>query len=101
MDAAFAEIDGSESSALRVSAIVARQMGNGADVTDRKQKLREETERLVQEALQRKGMTIEKLKTRIDYVCGKCGFRGHILAAPNSSRVPFTCKECGHSQTTL
>jgi len=75
--------------------------GNGANVTDRKQKLREETERLVQEALQRKGVTIEKLKTRIDHVCGKCGYRGYVLAPPNSSRVPFTCKECGHSETTL
>jgi hypothetical protein len=74
---------------------------NGANVTDRKQKLREETERLVQEALQRKGVTIEKLKTRIDHICGKCGYRGHVLAPPNSSRVPFTCKECGHSETTL
>jgi hypothetical protein len=92
---------GKPSPALRVAAIVGEFDGNGANVTDRKQKLREETERLVQEALQRKGVTIEKLKTRIDHVCGKCGFRGHVLAPPNSSRVPFTCKECGHSETTL
>lgn len=73
----------------------------GHDMTDRKQKLREETERLVQEAMQRKGVTIEKLKTRIDVTCGKCGHRGHILAPAESRRVPFKCKECGHSQTSL
>jgi hypothetical protein len=71
------------------------------DMTDRKRQLREETERLVQEAMQRKGVTIEKLKTRIDVVCGKCGYRGHVLAPPDSGRVSFNCKECGLGQTTI
>lgn len=73
----------------------------GNDMTDRKQKLREETERLVQEALQRKGVKIEQLKTRINANCGKCGYKSHVLAPPGSTRVPFTCKECGHSQNTM
>jgi hypothetical protein len=70
-------------------------------MADRKQKLREETERLVKEAMLRKGVTIEKLKTRIDLVCGKCGYRGHLLVPPDSERVSFTCKECGHTQNTI
>jgi DNA-directed RNA polymerase subunit M/transcription elongation factor TFIIS len=82
-------------------ATVAASMEGGNDMTDRKQKLREETERLVQEALQRKGVTIEKLKTRIDVVCGKCGFRSHVLTETESRRVSFKCKECGHSQNTI
>jgi transcription elongation factor Elf1 len=68
---------------------------------DKKQKLRQETERLVKEAMLRKGVTIEKLKTRIDVVCGKCGYRGHLLVPPGSERVSFTCKECGHPQNTI
>jgi hypothetical protein len=66
-----------------------------------KQKLREETERLVKEAMLRKGVTIEKLNTRIDLVCGKCGHRSHLLVPPDSERVAFTCKECGHTQNTI
>jgi hypothetical protein len=70
-------------------------------MTDRKKQLREETERLVQEALQRKGVKIERLETRIPLNCGKCGYRSHGLFPANSTRVTFTCKECGHTQTTI
>jgi hypothetical protein len=66
-----------------------------------KRKLREETERLVKEAMVRRGVTIERHDTRIDLVCGKCGYHGHRLVPPDSERVSFTCKECGHTQNTI
>ncbi len=66
-----------------------------------KQRQREETERLVQEAMQRKGVTIKVLKKRIDLHCGKCGYRGHGLFPADAQRVSFTCKECGHTQNKI
>jgi hypothetical protein len=38
-----------------------------------KQAMRDETERLVKEALERKTFTVKQGKTRIDSKCGKCG----------------------------
>ena len=38
-----------------------------------KQSMREETERLVKEALERKAITIKQGKTRIESKCAKCG----------------------------
>jgi len=66
-----------------------------------KQDLREETERLVQEALARKTVTIKQGQTRIEAKCGKCGAPNRVSAAPGQLRVPFTCKECGEKQKTL
>ena len=62
-----------------------------------KQSMREETERLVKEAMERKTVAVKQGKTRIDAICGKCG-------APNrvrQIRVAYTCKECGDKQKTL
>jgi hypothetical protein len=66
-----------------------------------KQSLREETERLVKEAMARKTVTIKQGQTRIETICGKCGAPNRVSAAPGQVRVPYTCKECGDSQKTL
>jgi DNA-directed RNA polymerase subunit M/transcription elongation factor TFIIS len=66
-----------------------------------KQEMREETERLIKEAMEKKSITIKQGDTRIDATCGKCGANNRVLAAPGQLRVPFTCKECGHEQKTF
>jgi RNase P subunit RPR2 len=66
-----------------------------------KQAMREEAERLVKEALERKSVTIKQGKTRIEAKCGKCGAPNRVSAAPGELRVVFTCKECGEKQKTL
>jgi RNase P subunit RPR2 len=66
-----------------------------------KQSLRDETERLVKEALERKTVTIKQGNTRIETKCGKCGAPNRVTAAPGETRVAFTCKECGTKQRTL
>jgi hypothetical protein len=66
-----------------------------------KQAMREETERLVKEALERKTVTVTRGETRIDAKCGKCGAPNRVSAAPGHVRVPYTCKECGEKQKTL
>jgi transposase-like protein len=66
-----------------------------------KQSMREETERLVKEAMERKAVTIKQGNTRIDAVCGKCGAPNRVSAAPGQTRVEYTCKECGAAQRTL
>jgi RNase P subunit RPR2 len=66
-----------------------------------KQSMREETERLVKEALERKTVTVKQGQTRIEATCGKCGAPNRVSAAPGQVRVPFTCKECGEKQKTL
>jgi hypothetical protein len=66
-----------------------------------KQSMREETERLVKEALERKTVTVKQGQTRIDTKCGKCGAPNRVSAAPGQVRVSYTCKECGEKQKTL
>ena len=66
-----------------------------------KQAMREETERLIKEAMERKGVTVKQGDTRIEAKCGKCGAPNRVTAAMGQLRVPFTCKECGHKQKTL
>jgi predicted RNA-binding Zn-ribbon protein involved in translation (DUF1610 family) len=66
-----------------------------------KQAMREETERLVREAMERKGVAIKQGDTRIEAKCGKCGAPNRVSAAPGQARVEFTCKECGAKQKTL
>lgn len=66
-----------------------------------KEAMREETERLVREALERKSVTIKQGQTRIEAKCGKCGAPNRVSAQPGQQRVPFTCKECGEKQRTL
>lgn len=66
-----------------------------------KQAMRDETERLVKEALERKTVTIKQGQTRIETRCGKCGAPNRVLAAPGQVRVPYICTECGDKQKTL
>jgi hypothetical protein len=66
-----------------------------------KQAMRDETERLVKEALERKTVTVKQGKTRIDSRCVKCGALNRISAAQGQVRVPYACKECGKEQRTF
>jgi RNase P subunit RPR2 len=66
-----------------------------------KQEMRDEAERLIKEALERKTVTIKRGQTRIETKCGKCGAPNRVSAAPGETRVSFTCKECGAEQRTL
>lgn len=66
-----------------------------------KQQDREEAERLIREAMERKSITIKRGDTRIDTTCGKCGGKNRVTAPPGETRVQFACKECGHKQRTL
>jgi hypothetical protein len=66
-----------------------------------KQSMREEAERLVREAMEKRTLAIKQGNTRIDAVCGKCGAPNRLSAERGASRVKFTCKECGHKQETL
>jgi phage FluMu protein Com len=66
-----------------------------------KQEMRDEAERLIKEALERKTVTIKRGQTRIEAKCGKCGAPNRVLAAPGETRASYTCKECGAEQRTL
>jgi transposase-like protein len=66
-----------------------------------KQDMRDEAERLVKEAMERKSITIKQGNTRIETKCGKCGAPNRVTAAPGESRTSYTCKECGDKQRTL
>ncbi|CAN5254099.1 hypothetical protein BH10PSE11_BH10PSE11_36950 [soil metagenome] len=66
-----------------------------------KKALREETERLVREAMERKALVVKQGNTRIEAMCGKCGKANRVSAEKGATRVKFVCKECGHKQETL
>jgi hypothetical protein len=66
-----------------------------------KQAMRDETERLVKEALERNALVIKRGETRIETKCGKCGAPNRVSVAQGQKRVPFTCKECGTRQNTF
>ena len=66
-----------------------------------KQAMREETERLVKEAMERKTVAVKQGKTRIDAKCRKCGAPNRVSANQGEVRAAFTCKECGEKQVTL
>jgi transcription elongation factor Elf1 len=66
-----------------------------------KQELREETERLIKEAMERKTVSVKHGDTRIEAVCGRCGAANRVSAARGETRVDFTCKQCGTKQKTL
>ncbi|RAI42661.1 hypothetical protein [Rhodoplanes roseus] len=66
-----------------------------------KQTMREETERLVREAIERRGLTVKQGDTRIEAVCGRCGGKTRVSAPKGQIRVRYACKECGHEQETL
>src|SRR6516164_9670774 len=60
-----------------------------------KQAMREETERLVKEALERKTLTVKQGKTRIDSKCRKCGALNRVSAAQGQVRVPYMFADGG------
>jgi hypothetical protein len=66
-----------------------------------KQERREEAERLVREAMERRAVAVKQGDTRIETRCGKCGAPNRVAAPPGQARVEFTCKECGNKQKTL
>jgi len=66
-----------------------------------KESMREEAERLVKEAMEKKTVAIKQGNTRIETRCGKCGAPNRVTAAPGETRVAYTCKECGDKQRTL
>ena len=63
-----------------------------------KQSMREETERLIREAMKRKSVTVTQGDTRIETRCGKCGAPNRVKAPKGQTRVEYSCKECGHKQ---
>lgn len=65
-----------------------------------KEAMREESERLMKEAMARK-VPITHGKTRMDVKCNKCGVSNHVFAESGQSRVEYACKDCGHRQTTF
>jgi transposase-like protein len=72
-----------------------------AQANKSKQEMREETERLVKEALERKAVSVKQGNTRIETICGKCGASNRVSASPGQTKVEYKCKECGHSQRTI
>ena len=66
-----------------------------------KQAMREEAERLMREAMERKGVAVKQGDTRIVTKCGKCGAENKVKAPKETTRVKFACKECGHTQVAL
>ena len=66
-----------------------------------KDQMREEAERLIREAMERKAVVVKQGNTRIETKCGKCGAPNRVSAEKGVSRVKFACKECGHKQETL
>ena len=66
-----------------------------------KQEMREEAERMIREAMEKKSITVKEGNTRIEAVCGKCGAPNRVQAARGETRVKFACKNCGHKQETL
>ena len=66
-----------------------------------KQAMREEAERLMREAMERKAVVVKQGDTRIMAKCGKCGAENKVKAPKGVARVKYTCKECGHTQATL
>lgn len=66
-----------------------------------KQESRQETERLIQEALARKSVSIQKVDARREEKCGKCGAPNRVKIPIGETRVDYRCKECGHKQRTL
>jgi hypothetical protein len=66
-----------------------------------KRAMREEAERLIREAMERKPIVVKQGDTRINAICGKCGAPNRVSASKGATRVSFVCKECGHKQETL
>ena len=66
-----------------------------------KQSMREEAERMIREAMEKKTLVVKQGNTRIEAVCGKCGTPNRLQATRGETRVKYACKNCGHKQETL
>lgn len=66
-----------------------------------KKAMRDEAERLVREAMEKRSVVVKQGDTRIEATCGKCGAPNRVKAAKGVARADFACKECGHKQATL
>ena len=66
-----------------------------------KQQQREEAERLMREAMERKGLAVKQGETRIETKCGKCGAVNKVSAKAGETRVMYKCKDCGHEQRAM
>ena len=66
-----------------------------------KERMREEAERLIREAMASKPLVVKQGHTRIEAICGKCGAPNRISAERGATRVKFACKQCGQRQETL
>jgi len=66
-----------------------------------KQESREELDRLVKEALERKSVSVTKVDAKRQEICGKCGAPNRVTIPPGAGRVVYSCKECGHEQRTM
>ncbi len=62
--------------------------------------MREESERLVKEAMKR-NVTVTQGKTRLEVKCGKCGAPNRLSLEAGQTRIEYTCKECGYEQKAL
>ena len=62
--------------------------------------MRQESERLVREALAR-NVAITRCQTRLDVTCSKCGAPNRVTREMGHGRVEYACKECGHEQKSL
>jgi hypothetical protein len=75
-------------------------MKYGKPVAVTKEELRAQSERAIKEAMERK-LTINKIDSRKEVQCGKCGGKNKINIEAGKARAKFTCKECGVEQTSL
>lgn len=66
-----------------------------------KQEQRAEAERLMREAMERKGLAVKQGDTRIETKCGKCGAVNKVSAKAGETRVMYKCKDCGHEQRAM
>lgn len=66
-----------------------------------KKAMRDEAERLIREAMEKRSVVVKQGETRIEAVCGKCGAPNRVKAAKGVTRAEYACKECGHKQATL
>ena len=64
-----------------------------------KEAMREESKRLVEEAMAR-NVPITRGKTQLEIKCIKCSAPNRVMTEAGQSRVPYTCKYCGLKQTT-
>ena len=66
-----------------------------------KQESREETDRLVKEALERGSASMTKVAGRREEKCGKCGAPNRVTIPVGEIRVAYKCKWCGDQQKTI